>query len=142
MIMRTVLKICAIVCGLILSHAAHADEAASTGPQTIIQSQIQAFRAGEDAKAYSYAAPSISSFFPTVESFMAMVKGGYSPVWRPQDFQFGAEKQMGDGLILQEVNIIAEDGSAWTALYSLIKQNDGSWKINGVQLLKADGASI
>lgn len=140
--MRTVLRLCTLACGLMFINAASADEAASTEPQTIIQNQIQAFRAGEDAKAYSYAAPSISNFFPTVDSFMTMVKKGYSPVWQPQDFQFGIEKQLAPGQVMQEVNIIANDGTAWTALYSLIKQNDGSWKINGVQLLKADGASI
>ena len=40
-----------------------ADEAAETGPQMTIQGQFQAFRAGEDAKAYSFAAPSIARAF-------------------------------------------------------------------------------
>jgi ABC-type transporter MlaC component len=121
--------------------SAIADEAANTEAQKTIQSQIEAFRAGDDARAYSYAAPTIQSFFPTVESFMAMVKGGYSPVWQPQHFQFGKSKEVGEGQVAQEVEIIAKDGSAWVALYSLMRMADGSWKITGVQLLKGDGGS-
>ena len=119
-----------------------ADEAAETPAQLTIQNQIQAFRAGEDARAYSYAAPKIAQFFPTVDSFMAMVKNGYAPVWNPQNFEFGKSKEVGSDQVLQEVEVIAKDGSFWKALYTLIKLPDGSWKINGVQLLKADGASI
>jgi Domain of unknown function (DUF4864) len=121
--------------------SAIADEAANTEAQKIIQSQIEAFRAGDDARAYSYAAPTIQSYFPTVESFMAMVKGGYSPVWQPQHFQFGKSKDIGADQVAQEVEIIAKDGSSWVALYSLMRMADGSWKITGVQLLKGDGGS-
>jgi Domain of unknown function (DUF4864) len=125
----------------LIAGPAIAGEAANTEPQKTIQSQIEAFRAGDDARAYSFAAPTIQSYFPTVESFMAMVKGGYSPVWQPQHFQFGKYKEVGDGQVAQEVEIIAKDGSSWVALYSLMRMADGSWKITGVQLLKGDGGS-
>jgi hypothetical protein len=126
---------------ILVASAALADGAASTDAQRTIESQINAFRAGKDAEAYSYAAPSIKGYFPTVEGFMDMVKGGYSPVWQPRDFQFGKTKDAGAEAVVQEVEIIAKDGTAWVALYSLIKMRDGSWKISGVQLLKADGGS-
>jgi hypothetical protein len=118
-----------------------ADGVATTGAQKTIESQINAFRAGKAAEAYSYAAPSIQGYFPTVESFMSMVTGGYSPVVEPKDFQFGKVKEVGAEAVVQEVEIIAKDGTAWVALYSLIKMEDGSWKISGVQLLKSDGGS-
>lgn len=139
--MRRTATAAALTASLLFS-AALADEAAETDAQMTIQNQIQAFRAGDDARAYSYAAPSIAQFFPTVDSFMAMVKGGYAPVWNPQNFEFGKSKEVGSDQVLQEVEVIAKDGSFWKALYTLIKLPDGSWKINGVQLLKADGASI
>lgn len=126
----------------LIAASARADGAAETPAQMTIQNQIQAFRAGDDARAYSYAAPNIAQFFPTVDSFMAMVKGGYAPVWNPQNFEFGKSREFGADQVLQEVEVIAKDGSFWKALYTLIKLLDGSWKINGVQLLKGDGASI
>jgi Domain of unknown function (DUF4864) len=139
--MRRIPTIIALLTSLIFAPAS-ADEAAETAAQMTIQNQIQAFRAGDDARAYSYAAPNISQFFPTVDSFMAMVKNGYAPVWNPQNFEFGKSKEIGTDQVLQEVEVIAKDGSFWKALYTLNRQPDGSWKINGVQLLKADGASI
>jgi Domain of unknown function (DUF4864) len=139
--MRRISTLIAFITALLIAPAL-ADEAAQTPAQMTIQNQIQAFRAGDDARAYSYAAPSIAGFFPTVDSFMAMVKNGYAPLWNPQHFQFGKSKEVSDGQVLQEVEVIAKDGSSWKALYTLIKLPDGSWKINGVQLLKADGASI
>jgi Domain of unknown function (DUF4864) len=139
--MKRILNFVIIALFALFAGSAIADEAANTEAQKIIQSQIEAFRAGDDARAYSYAAPTIQSYFPTVESFMAMVKGGYSPVWQPQNFQFGKSKQVADGQVAQEVQIIAKDGSPWVALYSLMRMADGSWKITGVQLLKGDGGS-
>ena len=139
--MRRTATVTALLASLLLT-AALADEAAETDAQKTIQNQIQAFRAGDDARAYSYAAPNIAQFFPTVDSFMAMVKGGYAPVWNPQNFEFGKSKEVGSDQVLQEVEVIAKDGSFWKALYTLIRLPDGTWKINGVQLLKADGASI
>ena len=139
--MHRIPTLIAIIICLLLTPAL-SDEAAETDAQKTIQNQIQAFRAGDDARAYSYAAPNIAQFFPTVDSFMAMVKNGYAPVWNPQNFEFGKSKEVGSDQVLQEVEVIAKDGSFWRALYTLVRLPDGSWKINGVQLLKADGASI
>jgi hypothetical protein len=139
--MRALTASLVLIMGIVSASPAIADGIASTDAQRTIESQINAFRAGKDAEAYSYAAPSIQGFFPTVESFIGMVKGGYSPVVEPRDFQFGEAKTVGAEAIVQEVEIIAKDGTAWVALYSLIKVSDGTWKISGVQLLKADGGS-
>ena len=82
--MRTIFNFLASGILVMITSFALADEVANNDAQLTIQNQIQAFRAGDDAKAYSYAAPNILTFFPTVDSFMAMVKNGYSPVWQPQ----------------------------------------------------------
>ncbi len=139
--MRRLMLISAVLAAALAIGPSRADEAAVTPPQVTIQSQIEAFRAGEDARAYSYAAPSILSIYPDVESFMGMVKKGYTPLWQPLDFAFGRAKETGPDQVTQEVLVTAKDGSSWTALYSLIRLADGSWKINGVQLLKGNGAS-
>src|SRR5690606_22264705 len=68
-------------------------EAEIRAAQSSIEAQIRAFLAGENETAYSYAAPSIRRIFPTVEQFMAMVKNGYQPVWKPRDFAFGDAKE-------------------------------------------------
>ena len=52
--------------------------------QSMIANQIAAFQHDDGAGAYRFASPTIQQIFPTVDDFMAMVKNGYPPVYRPQ----------------------------------------------------------
>ena len=113
-----------------------ADDAASA--RGVIESQINAFLDDDAATAYSFAAPAIKQIYPDQTRFFDMVKRGYQPVYRPGNFAFGRSKAAADGSgIVQEVIIQGPDGEDWTALYSLERQPDGSFKINGVQMIKA-----
>ncbi|MEM5472792.1 DUF4864 domain-containing protein [Hoeflea sp. AS60] len=115
---------------------AQADDKAAA--RLVIESQINAFLSDDMATAYSFAAPSIKQIYPDQNRFFEMVKRGYQPVYRPGNFAFGRVKVAGDGAgIVQEVIIQGPDGQDWTALYSLERQPDGSFKINGVQMIKA-----
>jgi Domain of unknown function (DUF4864) len=132
--------------GLILSVTVftsyvRADEAATKAAQGTIAGQIEAFKAGDDAKAYSYAAPNIQMFFPDVQGFMAMVKKGYQPVWKPQTYDFGPAKEADNGQISQEVFVTGPDGKPWTAIYTLVRGPKGDWLINGVQIVPGDDSS-
>ena len=111
------------------------DGAAARG---VIESQITAFLNDDAAAAYSFAAPSIKQIYPDESRFFDMVKRGYQPVYRPGNFAFGRSKAAADGSgIVQEVIIQGPDGQDWTALYSLERQPDGSFKIDGVQMIRA-----
>lgn len=116
---------------------AEADRAAI---RNIIDSQIAAFRRDDGETAFSFAAPSIRQMFGTVDNFMAMVRGGYLPVYRPQTYRFGAI-EMVDDLIVQKVHIIGPDGRAVTAFYIMEKQPDGTWRIAGCSLGKPEEQS-
>jgi hypothetical protein len=71
---------------------------------------------------------------------MSMVKNGYQPVYRQKSFAFGDIKQSGDRPV-QEVTIIDLEGNVWTALYTMQKQPDGSWKISACTLVKVPGVN-
>jgi Domain of unknown function (DUF4864) len=103
--------------------------------QNTIERQLQAFLADDGAAAYSFAAPSIKAIFPTVDSFMAMVRQGYQPVYRPRSYSFGELKDV-PGDLEQFVDIVDADGVFWTAVYTLEQQPDRSWKITGCYLVK------
>lgn len=107
--------------------------------QRIIAAQIDAFRADDGARAYSYAAPLIQKAFPTPDVFMAMVKNGYAPVYRPRSYSFGQITDEMRDRPTQRVNIIDANGRAWIALYAFEKQPDGSWKIIGCALVESQG---
>ena len=113
-----------------------ADDAATV--RGVIESQIAAFLNDDATTAYSFAAPSIKQIYPDEARFFDMVKRGYQPVYRPGNFAFGRSKAAADGTgIAQEVIIQGPGGEDWTALYSLERQPDGSFKINGVQMIKS-----
>ncbi len=116
---------------------AEADRDAFRG---IIAAQIEAFRNDDGAAAYGYASPTIQGLFPGVDRFMAMVRLGYQPVYRPQSVIFGAATDTPDGPE-QRVFVTGPDGRHWVAIYSFQKQPDGSWKINGCRLVEDPGES-
>ena len=103
----------------------------------VIESQISAFLKDDADLAYSFASPKIKNVFPDKEQFFAMVRKSYEPVYHPGNYAFGRNKILSDGaVVLQEVLISGREGKDWTAVYELGKQPDGSYKINGVQMLK------
>lgn len=115
---------------------ARADDAATA--RGVIESQITAFLNDDASTAYSFAAPSIKQLYPDQTRFFDMVKRGYQPVYRPGNFAFGRSKIAADGnSVVQEVIIQGPGGQDWTALYSLERQPDGSFKIDGVQMIRA-----
>ncbi|WP_438753558.1 DUF4864 domain-containing protein [Pararhizobium sp. O133] len=136
------LRACACIAMLTLpATAALAAEPIDTA-QSIIQQQIEAFLNDDATTAYSFASPQIQGKFPDKSIFFEMVKRGYTPVYRPGNFAFGRSKVDG-GTVVQEVLISGPDGKDWTAVYFLVKQPDGSYKINGVQMLQqAPGPEI
>jgi hypothetical protein len=135
--MRALVLLVAVLIGL-ATPACAADDVATA--QNVIRSQEQAFSRDDPAAAYSYAAPAIQDIFPDAESFMAMVRNSYAPVWRHKSFEFG-EARVADGKIAQRVHIIDAEGVPWEALYTLELQPDGSLKITGCMLLKAGQAA-
>lgn len=118
---------------------AAAGETEIRAAQNTITAQIEAFRAGDDQAAYSHAAPNIVRIFPDVGSFMTMVERGYRPVQKPASYGFGRSRELNSDHIVQEVHITGPDGKEYSAVYQLLRQSDGSWKISSVSLARTDG---
>ncbi|RKF08405.1 DUF4864 domain-containing protein [Oceaniradius stylonematis] len=112
---------------------AHADENAA---RNVITEQLESFLARDFERAYGYASQDIKRIYPTLDGFMSMVERGYLPVLRPGNYAFGRADRMADGRIIQEVLIRAPDGSDWTAVYYMELQDDGTWRVDGVNLRK------
>lgn len=124
---------------LAFTSSAVADPAAV---RATIEGQLEAFRNGDAAAAYAFAAPSIKRMFPTPERFIRMVRRGYAPVYEGNSPVFLRARDMGADGFAQEVGLTDSSGQAWTALYTLARQPDGSWRITGCYLRKADGPTI
>src|SRR5438309_8068329 len=125
---ENIMRALALLAALLISLGAPAfaaDDVAAA--QSVIRSQEQAFGRDDPAAAYSHAAPAIQGIFPDPETFMAMVRNIYAPVYRHKSFEFG-EARKADGKIAQRVHILDAQGVPWEALYTLELQPDGSLK--------------
>jgi hypothetical protein len=105
--------------------------------RSVIESQISAFRADDGERAFGFASPSIRGIFRTADNFMAMVRRGYEPVYRPRDVRFGDLVDVEQALV-QKVYVTAPDGKQVLALYSMERQADGSWRISGCMLAEPE----
>ena len=109
--------------------------------RAIISDQIAAFQADDGARAYSHAAPMIRQIFPDPDRFMGMVKQGYPPVYRPKSYSFGKAGLSASGRPIQRVTIVGPDGLTYEAVYTMERQPDGSWQINGCALVRSPDIS-
>jgi len=107
---------------------------------TVIQSQLDAFRAEDAAGAYRHASPSIQRIFPTPDIFMGMVSTGYGTIYQHQRADF-LELDIVGGVPAQRVLLVGPDGVPVVALYFMQRQPDGTWRINGVSLLDGGDTS-
>lgn len=108
----------------------------SSAIRGVIDGQLQAFLADDVERAWSYASPGIQGMFRTTDNFMAMVRQGYAPVYRPKSYAFGELRPSPVGPE-QEVRIVDAAGENWVAVYTMEQQPDGSWRIAGCRLVKA-----
>jgi hypothetical protein len=99
----------------------------------VISQQLAALRAGDGDRAFSLASPGIQAQFENEHTFMAMVRGAYSPllVARYTEFLEGA---IIDGIVIQPLRLIAPDNTVQVALYTLEKQGKGRWRISGCRI--------
>ncbi len=99
----------------------------------IIAGQIEAFRADDGPRAFSFAAPALQQQVTGPDMFMKLVRKGYPAIFLPQKFTFGVVTDE-LGRPTQRVNLIGPHGRPWLALYGFDRHTDGSWRIAGVIL--------
>jgi hypothetical protein len=125
-----------------LTIPARADDAAltptdRTAIHTVIADQLAAFQRDDGVAAFAQAAPVIRERFVTPENFLAMVRAGYAPVYRPREVAFGTLETV-EGRLVQRVLLVGPDGLPAVALYVMERQPDGTWKIAACILTVAD----
>ena len=135
--MRRALIATALVLALApaLAGAQAVSDADARAVRQVIEAQLDAFKRGDAARAFSYAAPGIRDTFGTPEKFMAMVREQYAVVYRPRSVSFEEPLIVGEDLV-QPVRMTDGNGHAWMAIYPMAKQPDGTWRINGCHLAR------
>lgn len=107
--------------------------------RAVILDQLDAFQAGDMARAFAHASPSIQAKFGDPANFRRMVETGYPMVWRPDRFEVGALGERG-GRPVQTMLFTDAAGRLYEADYEMIRV-DGAWRINGVTVRALPGLS-
>jgi hypothetical protein len=118
--------------------AAQLDAADREAIRRVISRQLDAFQRDDESEAFSYASPSIQAQFKTPAEFMRMVRSGYEAVYRPRSTRF-LEVFVTDGQVVQPLEVVAPDSSVVVAYYLMERQADGTWRISGCVLGRAQG---
>ena len=101
--------------------------------KSLISEQLEALRAGDGGKAFTYASPGIRQQFGNPDSFLEMVRAAYGALIAARYSEF-LEGAVIEGRVIQPLRLIGADNSVRVALYTLEKQPDGGWKIAGCVL--------
>ncbi|MFP7672606.1 DUF4864 domain-containing protein [Marivita sp. S0852] len=134
-------QITGLILAMTLASTLWAQEVLSPDPEIeqTIQRQIDAFLQDDFETAFTFASPNIRNMFRTPENFGRMVQQGYPMVWRPEDVQFGALRNIA-GALYQTVILKDAAGDLHYLDYRM-DQIDGVWRISGVQILQAPKVS-
>lgn len=108
--------------------------------QSSIEAQLEAFRSGDAQLAFSFASDQIRDIFGTPENFVAMVRNQYAVMIAPASIVF-LKLEHENGETLQPVQLSDNRGQLWLAVYSMQRDAQGSWRINGCVLRRFDGSS-
>ena len=116
--------------GAVSAGTAHApDPVDAAAIRSVIEGQLDAFKADNAPQAFSYASPAIQSIFKDPDTFMSMVRAGYQPVYRPKKVEFRDLVPV-EGRWSQRVLVVGPDGVPVVAQYIMEKQPDGTWRID------------
>jgi len=116
---------------------------ASEAPwQDVITAQIVAFREHDAPGAFQYSAAAFQKAFPTAEAFFATIIGsGYGPIMDSTSHTFGDFTRLDEHSVAQEVMFTGKDLSRSEAIY-ILTEEEGGWRVSGVQLAKTPGISV
>lgn len=105
----------------------------------VIEEQLHAFGRDDAETAFAFASPNIRRMFQTAANFVAMVKSEYQAVYRPRSMNF-LKPALVERRVLQPIQLQDPDNTLVVAIYTMQRQADGAWKIDGCEL--APGAGV
>jgi hypothetical protein len=104
--------------------------------RTVISRQIDAFRRDDAQGAFALVSPGVQHSFGTPERFLQVVRNAYRAVYRPANLSFLDLVVVG-GDVVQQIHVTDHAGGLWVAYFSMQRQRDGSWRMNGCQLVQS-----
>ena len=110
--------------------AAPLSEGETNQVRNVIVAQFAAFAEDDAEGAFAAATPGVREAMGNPVRFLAMVRGAYPMVYRPNSASFH-KPEIQEGNVLQLVEITDGDAKSWLAIYALELQPDNTWRISG-----------
>ena len=98
--------------------------------RSVVESQRAALVKGDAERAFSFASPGIRQQFGDPPTFLAMVRHAYSPLLDARDATL-LEGAVIDGQVIQPLRLVMPDNTVLVALYTMVRERGGAWKISG-----------
>ena len=98
--------------------------------QHVIEAQFAAFADDDAEGAFQTATPAVREAIGNSGHFLALVRGAYPMVYRPESVRFH-KPEADEGSVLQMVEITDKNNKSWLALFALEQQPDATWRISG-----------
>ena len=96
----------------------------------VIAAQLEAFAEDDADRAFDTATPGVREAIGSSGRFLALVRGAYPMVYRPNSVAF-LKPEEDEGQILQLVEITDHQHKSWLALFAMELQPDATWRISG-----------
>src|SRR5262249_40065418 len=100
----------------------------------LVREQLAAFRAGDAQRAWSLCSPNIHAAFETPTAMMELIRTRYRPLLVSRALRFGAWTLTPEGIGLG-LDLADDHGQSHYALFLVLKDRGGGWRINGALLL-------
>lgn len=139
--MRPTLLLIAALAALTFTMSLAQADNAEAAVRAVVEAQVAALAAGDAEEAFSYATPDIQKRFGSAENFLVMVRLSYRVLIKAKVFEVEAAEAQGQHGAVR-AHVVGKDGKAFKAIYPLLRQPDGTWRIDGCYLQKTDGQSL
>ena len=101
--------------------------------RSAVEAQRAALVAGDAQRAYGYAARGIREQFGDADTFMTMVRTAFGALIDARDAEL-LDGAVIDGQVIQPLRLVLPDNTVLVALYSMVRERGGAWRINGCVL--------
>lgn len=128
-------------CPALCSEKTQLDHTAVIAIQRTVKMQLDAFKEGDAAGAFSLTTTAARVRFANAEEFLSFIKSQYQPIYQYRLALFSNAEVVG-GNVIQLVRVTDADNHVWLAVYLMQQDDEKDWKIDGCQLLETTSVSI
>lgn len=107
----------------------------------VIVTQLQALGDDDADGAFETTTPAVREAIGNPWHFLVMMRVAYPMVYHSTSVTFMRAEVLGDA-VLQLTEIVDEQGKSWLALFSLERQPDAAWRIDGCTVIENRWLSI